>query len=166
MFFLYKRPSVYSNFWAVLRFVKIVSSSPPPLSVSTLPFHLACLRLSCLSVEELETLAAGTMPRTYHTVDRLEERGVEKGSARRSSLKGRKRAVVNQTNIGTVETSGRRVEHIWAFPSAYIPSSTELNWTWVVCSSSSNTAFVRFDNALVQLGNAYFHLDFYFISVR
>ena len=35
-------------------------------------------------------------------VDRLEERGVEKGSARRSSLTGRERAIVSQTNIGTV----------------------------------------------------------------
>ena len=32
----------------------------------------------------------------------LEERGVERGSARRSSLKRRERAIVNQTNIGTV----------------------------------------------------------------
>ena len=38
----------------------------------------------------------------HHTIDRLEERGVERGNARRSSLKGRKRAIVNQTNIGTV----------------------------------------------------------------
>ena len=59
----------------------------------------------------------------HHTIDRLEERGVERGSARRSSLKGRERAVVNQTNIGTVskETLGKRltdvVERIWAFPS-------------------------------------------------
>ena len=37
-----------------------------------------------------------------HHIDRLEERGVERGSARRSSLKGRERAIVNQTNIGTV----------------------------------------------------------------
>ena len=36
----------------------------------------------------------------HHTIDRLEERGVERGSAsRRSSLKGRERAIVNQTNI-------------------------------------------------------------------
>ena len=28
--------------------------------------------------------------------------GVERGSARRSSLKGRERAIVNQMNIGTV----------------------------------------------------------------
>ena len=38
----------------------------------------------------------------HHTIDRLEERGVERGSARRYSLKGRERAIVSQTNIGTV----------------------------------------------------------------
>ena len=38
----------------------------------------------------------------HHTIDRLEERGVERGSARRSSLKGREKAIVSQTNIGTV----------------------------------------------------------------
>ena len=60
----------------------------------------------------------------HHTIDRLEQTGVERRSARRSSLKGRERAIVNQTNIGTVSkaTSGKlprdRVERIWAFPSA------------------------------------------------
>ena len=34
--------------------------------------------------------------------DHLEERGMERGSARRSSLKGRETAIVSQTNIGTV----------------------------------------------------------------
>ena len=59
----------------------------------------------------------------YHTIDRLEERGVERGSARRSSLKGRERDLVNQTNIGTLSnaTLGKflsdRMERIWAFPS-------------------------------------------------
>ena len=38
----------------------------------------------------------------HHTIDHLEERGVERGSASRSSLKGRERAIVNQSNIGTV----------------------------------------------------------------
>ena len=38
----------------------------------------------------------------HHTNDPLEERGVERGSARRSSLKGRETAIVNQTIIGTV----------------------------------------------------------------
>ena len=69
----------------------------------------------------------------YHTIDHLEERGVERGSARRSSLKGRERAIVNQTNTGTVSkaTLGKllrdSVERIWAFPCTYIPPSTELN---------------------------------------
>ena len=61
----------------------------------------------------------------YHTIDRLEERGVERGSARRSFLKGRERDLVNQTNIGTVskatsvgEILGHGVERKWAFPSA------------------------------------------------
>jgi len=33
----------------------------------------------------------------HHTIDRLEERGEERGSATRSSLKGRERAIVSQT---------------------------------------------------------------------
>ena len=35
----------------------------------------------------------------YHNIDSLEERGVERGSVRRPSLKGRERAFVSQTNI-------------------------------------------------------------------
>jgi ribonuclease HI len=60
----------------------------------------------------------------HHTIDHLEERGIERGSAQRSSLGGRERAIVNQTNIGTVSraTLGKLlrdgVERIWAFPSA------------------------------------------------
>ena len=38
----------------------------------------------------------------HHTTDRLEERGVEGGSPRRSSSKGRERATVIHTNIGIV----------------------------------------------------------------
>ena len=60
----------------------------------------------------------------HHTIDRLEEIGVERGNARRSSLKGREMAIVNQTNIGTVSkaTMGKLmrdgVERMWALPSA------------------------------------------------
>ena len=61
----------------------------------------------------------------HHTIDRLGERGVERGGARRSSLKGRERAIVNQTNIGTVSKAalGKPLrdgmgKRIWAFPSA------------------------------------------------
>ena len=47
-----------------------------------------------------------------HTIYRLEERGVERGITRRSSLTGRERAIVNQTNNGTVskETLGETSE--------------------------------------------------------
>ena len=60
----------------------------------------------------------------HHTIDRLKERGVERGSARRSSLKGRERVIVNQTNIGAVSLAMLEkrlrdgVERIRAFPSA------------------------------------------------
>ena len=56
----------------------------------------------------------------HHTIDHLEERGDERGIARRSSLEGQEKAFVNQMNIGTVSkammgkllTEG--VECIWA----------------------------------------------------
>ena len=55
------------------------------------------------SAEELETREyLRARSQGNRTIDRLEERGVERGSARRSSLKGREGAPVNQTNIGTV----------------------------------------------------------------
>ena len=67
----------------------------------------------------------------HHNIDRLKERGVEKGSGRHSTLKGRERSVFNQTNIGTVSraTLGRLLrdgaERVWAFPSATMPSWAE-----------------------------------------
>ena len=64
-------------------------------------------------------------------IDRLVEKGVERGSARRSSLKGRERAVVSQTNTKTISQRDG-VERIRAFPSAYIPS-----WTVVQFKTSS-----------------------------
>ena len=65
-----------------------------------------------------------TQSQGHHIIDCLEERGVERGSARQSSFKERERAIVNQTNIGTVSkaTLGKRprdgVERLCAFPSA------------------------------------------------
>ena len=56
--------------------------------------------------------------------ERERERGAETGSARRSSLNGRERAIVSQTNIGTVSKAalgkrlGDSVERTWAFLSA------------------------------------------------
>ena len=51
-------------------------------------------------------------------------------------------ATVNQTNLGTVSraTLGKLprdgMERLWAFPSAYIPSWTKLNWTELLCPPS------------------------------
>ena len=58
----------------------------------------------------------------HHTIDRLEERGVERKSARRPSLKRRERAIVNQTDIATLGKLLRnRMERVWAFLSTQIP---------------------------------------------
>ena len=38
----------------------------------------------------------------HHSTERPKETGVEKGSGRHSTLRGRKRSLFNQTNIGTV----------------------------------------------------------------
>ena len=68
-----------------------------------------------------------TKPRTlHHTIDCLEERCIERGSARQFSLKGPERArpSSNQMNIGTVSKAMLRkllrdgVKQIWAFLSA------------------------------------------------
>ena len=48
----------------------------------------------------------------HHSIDRPEERGVERGSASRSSLKGRERVVVSQTNI-TEPYKRRRFGNFW-----------------------------------------------------
>ena len=61
------------------------------------------------------------------SIDRLKERGVEKGSDRHFTHRGRERFVFNQTNIGTVSraTLGRLLrdgaERVWVFPSAMMP---------------------------------------------
>ena len=73
----------------------------------------------------------------HHTIDHLEERGVERGSARLCSLKGRERAIVTQTNVGTVSkaTLGKllrdKVKRIIMGSSERMDSilnRTELNW--------------------------------------
>ena len=70
-------------------------------------------------LKELETQS-----QRHHAIDRLEERGRERGMSRRSSRKGRERAVVSQTNVGAVSVAilGKlpkdSLERIWAFLSA------------------------------------------------
>ena len=41
----------------------------------------------------------------HHTIDRFEEGGMKRGSARRSSLNERERAIVSQTSIGIVSNA-------------------------------------------------------------
>ena len=68
----------------------------------------------------------------HHTIDRLEERGVERGSARRSSLKGRERVIVSQTNIGTVSKAklGQLLERRGGAQMGFSQRiDTILNWT-------------------------------------
>ena len=52
-----------------------------------------------------------TQSQGHHSIDHLEERGVDAGSARRFSLKGRERAIVCQTNKQTISktTLGKRL---------------------------------------------------------
>ena len=60
----------------------------------------------------------------HHTINLLEKRSVESGSARRSSVKGRETVIVKQTNNGTAlkvtlgKLARHGVERIWAFPNA------------------------------------------------
>ena len=67
----------------------------------------------------------------HHSIDCLTERGVKKGSGQHSTLQGQEWSVFNQANISTVSraTLGRlirdRAEHVWAFPSATMPSRAE-----------------------------------------
>ena len=93
---------------------------------------------SSLRVERSEVLRSlrhymRAQSQGHHIIDCLEERGVKRGSARRSSLKRQERAIVSQTNIGTVSKAMLRnplrdgVECIWAFPSAETWSRIELN---------------------------------------
>ena len=59
-------------------------------------------QVACFS-EDLKCWGAwDTTSQGHQTIDRLEEKGVERGSTRRSSFKVRERAIVNQTNSGTI----------------------------------------------------------------
>ena len=66
----------------------------------------------------------GIKPTPSHTVNGLKERCTERGRAGQSSLKGRERAIVSQTKVGSISkiTFGTLlkdgVECIWTFPSA------------------------------------------------
>ena len=91
----------------------------------------------------------------HHSIDRLKEIGVEKGSGRHSTLQGRQRSVFNQANIGTVlrATLGRLLrdgaERIWALPSAMMPSwgETETETETVYLSATCWVALATRDSS-------------------
>ena len=58
------------------------------------PSQVACFLedIKCWGAWNLQAQSSG-----HHTIDHLEERGMERGSARQSSLKGQERAIINQT---------------------------------------------------------------------
>ena len=78
----------------------------------------------------------------HHTIDRLEEKGMERGSARQSSLKGWERTIISQMNIGTVSKAmlGKLLrdgmEHIIMGFSERI--DIILNWTELILPSHRN----------------------------
>ena len=71
----------------------------------------------------------------HHTIDRLEERDVGRGSARRSSLTGREGAIVNQTNIGTVSkaTLGKLLRDGWNAYGLFRAHTYHLELNWIGC---------------------------------
>ena len=98
------------------------------------PWHVACV------LEDLKYLGAWdttdylrAQSQGHDTVYGLEERGVERGSARWSSFKGREKAIVSKTNIGTVShaTLGKLISERRG--GAHMGFSerinTTLNWT-------------------------------------
>ena len=97
------------------------------------PSHVACVSedLKCWGAWDT-TLRAKSQG--HHMTDRLEERGVERANLpRRSSLKGRERAIVNQTSSRSVSKLATLkkllrdgVERIMRFPER---ADTILNWT-------------------------------------
>ena len=103
-----------------------ISPSCPHLSLMIQIKQMFLLLFSvCLSVAGKATLTSGLLlersevlrslrhylraqSQGHHTTDRLEERGMERGSARRSSFKGRERAIVSQTYRRTLEPFQRQ----------------------------------------------------------
>ena len=58
----------------------------------------------------------------HHSIDRLKERGVEKGSSRCSTLRGRERSLFNRTNINSAPCRGQPWKDCWEVGrSAYGP---------------------------------------------
>ena len=98
-----------------------------------LELHTICVILSGLQLGRTEVLRGLrnflNMDRLeHHSINRLKERGVERGNGRHSTLQGRERSVFNLATIGAVSraTLGRLLgdgaERVWALPNPTMPS--------------------------------------------
>ena len=100
-----------------------------------------------------------------YPIDRLEERGVERGSAQRSFWKRQTRAIVSQTNIETVSkaTLGKLLRERGAYTGFPEHVDKYLNWTKLPhrCHvlSFPILSFLLFSNTLlpVWLHSGYIH---------
>ena len=102
---------------------------------------------------EVSVLQFHTLTASYwkDTINDLEERGVERGSARLSSLKGWERAIVNKPNTGT------GVECIWVERGSTTRSSLK-RWerAWVIINNTNiGTVSKTMLGKLLRHGGAY-----------
>ena len=82
----------------------------------------------------------------HHAINRLEERGAQRGSARQLSLKWRERAIVNQAKIGTVSkaTLGKFSERRGGAHVGFSERiDTILRWAELNCITSESVACDR-----------------------
>ena len=88
----------------ITRFDYVTTSSSRHFFLSFfLPFFFFFFFLfCCFTLRETLRHYLRAQSQGHHTIDCLEERDVERGSVRRSSFKERERAIISQTNIGTV----------------------------------------------------------------
>lgn len=99
--------------------------------------------------------------KVHCAIDRLEERGVKRGTARRSSLRGRKNPIVSQSNCGAIpakETFDKRVGAHMGFSSAQVSSWIELNWSRedrYLCQGISEDKLPSCAKANLQTSNLY-----------
>ena len=109
--------------------------------------------------DRLASTASITSGLQLGSINRLKERGAEKGIGRHSTLRGRTRSVFYLTNIGTVSraTLGRLLRdgpvRVRTFPSATMPSSAETETRPKTFASDAALPF--FQHLLLVLSSPY-----------
>ena len=84
--------------------------------------------------------------RGHQTIDRLEEKkgGVDRGNARRSSLKRWERATINQTNIGTVSKATGQISERRSGAHMGFSKRIDTVWNWAELSPPVYITYSRF----------------------